>query len=168
MLIIAIPESSSEDQTTCLLLALFLSVFLLLAPICSPHNVVSLHSKKHPPVSLSLLLLCKLLFYFSLPQQATTSSTIAPLSKHGTSDHQHGRPCLLQLVPCMERGPPTLLGCCQLLQNAPFQCYKKPLKKLQVFGSWEGVYTLVTTISNIRLEIITLFLPKTESNNISN
>ena len=129
MLIIAIPESSSEDQTTCLLLALFLSVFLLLAPICSPHNVVSLHSKKHPPVSLSLLLLCKLLFYFSLSQQATTSSTIAPLSKHCTSDHQHGRPCLLQLVPCMERGPPTLLGCCQLLQNAPFQCYKKTLKK---------------------------------------
>ena len=30
--------------------------------------------------------------FFYLPQQATTDSTIAPLSKYGTSDHQHGRP----------------------------------------------------------------------------
>ena len=67
--------------------------------------------------------------YFSLPQQATTSSTIAPLSKHGTSDHQHGRPCLSQLVPCMERGPPTLLGFSGAASSSrmlPSNAIKKP------------------------------------------
>ena len=56
------------------------------------------------------------LVYFCLPQQVMTSSTTPLVSKHGVPNHQHGRPYLLQLVPCMERGPHTLLGCCQLLQ----------------------------------------------------
>ena len=57
--------------------------------------------------------------YFYLPQQATTGSTIAPLSKYGTSDHQHGLPSWLAAStsssPMSGRGPPICLGCCQLL-----------------------------------------------------
>ena len=34
--------------------------------------------------------------------------------------------------------PTTLLECCQLLQNAPFQCYKKPLKKTTSLSLLKG------------------------------
>ena len=77
--LIAIPESSSEDHTTCLLLALFLSVVLLLALIRPPHNVPL------PLSSENLHLFYSDVSYFYLPWQASTCPTIPPLSKHGVS-----------------------------------------------------------------------------------
>ena len=79
---------------------------LCLAPSCCPKFSNALSPPKVlfllPQIFLSQLLSWDPLSAFSpfflsfsffyLPQQATTDSTIAPLSKYGTSDHQHGRP----------------------------------------------------------------------------
>ena len=70
--------------------------------------------------------------YFSLPQQATTNSTIPPLSKHGISDHQHGRPCLFAAGLTRREGVPHLPRVLPALpdgETTSFQCYKNPLKK---------------------------------------
>ena len=105
------------------------------------HTWVSLFWQwSHPPhgssspLTLSILLsFCSLppraTLCLCLPQQAILGSTAPLVSKDPIPVHQHGRPYLLQLVPCVERGPPTLLGCCQSLQNTPFQCYIKHFKK---------------------------------------
>ena len=42
-----------------------------------------------------------------------------------SSHQQHGFPVSCSWSHAWRGVPPTLLGCCQLLQNAPFQCYKK-------------------------------------------
>ena len=72
-----------------------------------------------PPLSKKKTLSLFSLLYLCLPQQATTGSTIAPLSKYGPSDHQHGRPSWLAASTSLShvsgRGPPICLGCCQLL-----------------------------------------------------
>ena len=93
------------------------------------------HLSLPPPPALTLL--------FYLPQQATTGSTIAPLSKYDTSDHQHGQPSWLAASTSLShvsgRGPPICVGCCQL-----FVMRRHPpnvIKSLKVSSSWKGVYT---------------------------
>ena len=65
------------------------SLFLQLPHLLKKVNVSPLMAPLQPSDPPSYILF---LSYFYLPQQATTGSTIAPLSKYGTSDHQHGWP----------------------------------------------------------------------------
>ena len=120
--LLSFPSSYDSSLKLQALLQIFISTKHPLPPLLSR----SFHSS-----------FCVFLPCFYLPQQATTGSTIAPLSKYGTSDHQHGRMFLVSFdaVSSQQKRPPPLTHprCRQLLQVARHylsHVIKNPLKLL--------------------------------------